>query len=146
MNTVVLKKVNAKKVIFNPPATIVYWDDGTKTVVKCSEKDIFDEEKGVVMCYMKKQFGERYYKGIKTLLKNAERHDKADKKPEHTINDIKEIPKEESKNEAKPKEPQKKYVTQEDIDKAFDALHDAVNTKATKLSNLIDEMFNGYKE
>ena len=24
-----------KKVIFNPPATVVYWSDGSKTVVKC---------------------------------------------------------------------------------------------------------------
>ena len=26
-----------KKVIFNPPATIVFWEDGSKTVVKCRE-------------------------------------------------------------------------------------------------------------
>lgn len=26
-----------ERVIFNPPATIVFWDDKTKTVVKCSE-------------------------------------------------------------------------------------------------------------
>ena len=32
-------------VIFNDPATIVFWSDGTKTVVKCCEDDIFDEEK-----------------------------------------------------------------------------------------------------
>ena len=35
-----------KNVIFAPPATIVYWSDGSKTVVKCSEKDVFDPEKG----------------------------------------------------------------------------------------------------
>ena len=35
-----------KDVIFAPPATIVYWSDGAKTVVKCSEKDVFDPEKG----------------------------------------------------------------------------------------------------
>ena len=27
-------KVKISKVIFNPPATVVYWDDNTKTVVK----------------------------------------------------------------------------------------------------------------
>ena len=26
-----------KNVIFNPPATIVFWEDGSKTVVKCQE-------------------------------------------------------------------------------------------------------------
>lgn len=36
-----------KDVIFAPPATIVYWSDGSKTVVKCSEKDVFDPEKGL---------------------------------------------------------------------------------------------------
>lgn len=29
-----------KDVIFAPPATIVYWSDGSKTVVKCSEKGL----------------------------------------------------------------------------------------------------------
>ena len=28
-----LDQVKIKKVLFNPPATIVFWDDGTKTVV-----------------------------------------------------------------------------------------------------------------
>ena len=43
-----------KKVIFNNPATIVYWKDGTKTVVKCGKDDTFDEEKGLALCFMKK--------------------------------------------------------------------------------------------
>lgn len=43
-----------KEVIFNEPATIVYWTDGTKTVVKCSEDDEFDKEKGIALCFMKK--------------------------------------------------------------------------------------------
>lgn len=46
-----------KKVIFNDPATIVIWTDGTKTVVKCSENDIFDPEKGLAMAITKKAFG-----------------------------------------------------------------------------------------
>lgn len=43
-----------KKVIFNNPATIVYWKDGTKTVVKCGKDDVYDEEKGLALCFMKK--------------------------------------------------------------------------------------------
>ena len=39
-----------KKVIFNDPATIVLWDDGTKTVVKCSEGDIYSEWSGLAFC------------------------------------------------------------------------------------------------
>ena len=46
-----------KKVIFNPPATIVLWSDGSKTVVKCGEQDEFDPEKGLVMAITKKLFG-----------------------------------------------------------------------------------------
>lgn len=44
------------KVIFNDPATIVFWDDGSKTVVKCSEHDFFDPEYGLLMAMMKKLF------------------------------------------------------------------------------------------
>ena len=55
-----------KNVIFNPPATIVFWSDGTKTTVKCSEKDIFDPEKGIAMAIAKRCGGNKsnYYKEI----------------------------------------------------------------------------------
>ena len=46
-----------EKVIFNNPATIVFWTDGTKTVVKCSENDIYDPEKGFAMAVAKKFLG-----------------------------------------------------------------------------------------
>ena len=46
-----------KKIIFNGPATIVLWDDGTKTVVKCPDGDTFDQEKGLALCFMKKSLG-----------------------------------------------------------------------------------------
>lgn len=38
-----------EKVIFNDPATIVFWKDGTKTIVKCQEGATFDPEKGLAM-------------------------------------------------------------------------------------------------
>ena len=44
-------------VIFNPPATIVKWSDGTKTVVKCGEHDVYDPEKGLAMAIVKKTMG-----------------------------------------------------------------------------------------
>ena len=46
-----------KKVIFNSPATIVFWADGTKTVVKCQDGDVYSPEVGIAMCYMKKALG-----------------------------------------------------------------------------------------
>lgn len=48
-----------KNVIFNDPATIVFWMDGTKTVVKCQEGDIFDPEKGLAMAISKKALGNK---------------------------------------------------------------------------------------
>ncbi len=55
------------KVIFNNPATIVIWSDGSKTVVKCRNED-FDPEKGLSMAVCKKVFGSEYYKLFKRFL------------------------------------------------------------------------------
>ena len=46
-----------KNVKFNGPATIVFWADGTKTVVKCQDGDDYSEEVGLAMCIVKKVFG-----------------------------------------------------------------------------------------
>lgn len=48
-----------KRVIFNQPATIVLWKDGSKTVVKCQEGEAFDPEKGLAMCIIKKLSGNK---------------------------------------------------------------------------------------
>lgn len=48
-----------KKVIFNGPATIVLWKDGTKTVVKTQNGEPFDAEKGLSMCFMKRALGNK---------------------------------------------------------------------------------------
>lgn len=45
------------RIIFNPPATIVFWDDGTKTVVKCMEDQPYEKYAGFAMACMKKMFG-----------------------------------------------------------------------------------------
>lgn len=44
-------------VIFNNPATIVYWDDGTKTVVKCQPGDVFSAETGLTTAMLKRYMG-----------------------------------------------------------------------------------------
>lgn len=58
------------KVIFNNPATIVFWNDGTKTVVKCGKNDKFDPEKGLSMAISKKALGNTssYYNTFKKVL------------------------------------------------------------------------------
>lgn len=48
------------RVIFSPPATIVFWKDGTKTVVKC-ENEPFDAEKGIAMAVAKKMLTSKDY-------------------------------------------------------------------------------------
>lgn len=62
-----------KNVIFAPPATIVYWSDGSKTVVKCSEKDVFDPEKGLAMAIAKRCDGNKgsYYKEIQNWVEKS---------------------------------------------------------------------------
>lgn len=48
-----------EKVIFNDPATIVIWSDGTKTVVKCQDGDTYSKELGLAMCISKKFLGNK---------------------------------------------------------------------------------------
>lgn len=56
-NMVLCDTFEIEKVIFNKPATIVLWKDGTKTVVKCSEYDLYDPQTGLLMCIAKKAYG-----------------------------------------------------------------------------------------
>ena len=62
-----------KKVIFNDPATIVYWKDGTKTVVKCQHGDNFDQEKGFAMAFLKKCWGNKgnFNDNLRKIMKEA---------------------------------------------------------------------------
>lgn len=53
------EELDFEDIIINPPATIVKWDDGTKTVVKCQNGDVYDAEKGIALCFMKKMFNNK---------------------------------------------------------------------------------------
>ena len=61
-----------KKVIFSPPATIIIWDDNTKTIVKAQEDEPYDPEKGMAMCIAKHIYGNcgSYYNVFSEWLKN----------------------------------------------------------------------------
>ena len=52
-----MNAVDAQKVIFNPPATIVFWGDGTKTVVKTMSEEPFDMYHGFTAALAKKVYG-----------------------------------------------------------------------------------------
>jgi hypothetical protein len=68
-------KPTIKDVIFNPPATIVFWSDNTKTVVQTRGDDIYDPEKGLAMAISKKMLGNKrdYYH---TFQKYKKKYDK----------------------------------------------------------------------
>jgi hypothetical protein len=54
------RDIKVEKVIFNKPATIIFWSDNTKTVVVCGENDEYDAEKGFFIACAKKLFGNDY--------------------------------------------------------------------------------------
>lgn len=60
-----------EKVIFNEPATIVIWADGTKTIVKAQNGEPYDPEKGLTMAITKKALGNKgkYFDTIKKWTK-----------------------------------------------------------------------------
>lgn len=51
--------IEIKTVIFNDPATIVIWLDGSKTVVKCQPGDTYSKETGLALCIAKKYLGNK---------------------------------------------------------------------------------------
>lgn len=64
------RNVEITKVIFNDPATIVFWSDGKKTVVRTQNGDQFDPEKGLAMAISKRVLGNEgsYYEEFKRWL------------------------------------------------------------------------------
>lgn len=89
-----------EKIHFNGPATVVEWNDGTKTVVKCQKGDTFDPMTGVAMCCMKKMLGtnasgSNYLNGVTKLIDEAwaaknKRYEKKEKalKQKKETNDV----------------------------------------------------------
>lgn len=82
-----------ERVIFNPPATIVFWSDGKKTVVKCSKNESFDPEKGLAMAIVKRTQGncEDYYKGISKWCGDASAQKAKEKSKNDILNDVLEL-------------------------------------------------------
>ena len=66
------EKMKIENVIFNDPATIVFWRDGSKTVVKAKDEP-YDPEKGLAMAIAKKVYGNEgnYYNEFKKFIKDV---------------------------------------------------------------------------
>ena len=45
------------RIIFSPPATVIFWGDGEKTVVKCAEGQQYDRYNGFCAAVCKRLFG-----------------------------------------------------------------------------------------
>lgn len=48
---------SVKRIVYHNPATIVFWQDGTKTVVKCMDGEPFEKYAGFCAALAKKVFG-----------------------------------------------------------------------------------------
>lgn len=59
------------KIVSNEPHTVIYFNDGTKTVVKCADSEEFDIEKGVYFALLKKAYGSRNLQHIFKLISAA---------------------------------------------------------------------------
>ena len=77
----IINRDSIEDVIFNDPATIVKWSDGTKTVVK-AENEEFDPEKGLAMAICKRMLGNKYdyYDIFKKYVGRYEKKQKKGKK------------------------------------------------------------------
>ena len=67
---------DVEKILFSPPHTIVFWGDGSSTVVKCMKGQKFDSYTGFAMACMKKMFGStsRWTK----IMKNCDKTNRKD--------------------------------------------------------------------
>jgi len=71
---IVWKGISVDRIIFNDPATIVFWTDGTKTVVKCQEGQTFNPYFGFCAAIAKKLYGNnsRLNRIVETYLEEDE--------------------------------------------------------------------------
>lgn len=60
------KRTKVDKYIINEGATIIFWNDGSKTISKRNKKDKFDKELGFLFAYF---YGK--YKGSKASMKRV---------------------------------------------------------------------------
>lgn len=65
-----------KKIMYKPPATIVFWNDGTKTVSVCEDGDEYNKELGFALCVLKKKYGNKtVHEMLERYVHNATQKD-----------------------------------------------------------------------
>lgn len=65
-----------EKIIFNDPATIVIWADGTRTVVKACKEDKFNKEVGLKTALLQRVFGKEIDKEINKIVDEDNKREK----------------------------------------------------------------------
>lgn len=69
-----------KKIMYKPPATIVFWNDGTKTVSVCEKGDEYNKELGFALCVLKKKYDNKtVHQMLDTYVHNANEYSEKDK-------------------------------------------------------------------
>ncbi len=61
-------KLMPVKIIHSGPATIVFWNDKTKTIVRCSENDVYDEYAAFCSALAIKMYGSNSH--LKKMIRN----------------------------------------------------------------------------
>ena len=70
--------IKPKRVLYYNKATITYWTDGTKTVVKCDPRDKYSKRMGLFLCHLKKLCGNNsrafndMFKRMQEIIANKE--------------------------------------------------------------------------
>lgn len=72
------------KIISNDPCTIVFFADGTKTIVRVSDDETFDADKGIYIALLKKAMGSQNLQHLFSLMMDAK--DTTDK-PSDTVSE-----------------------------------------------------------
>lgn len=66
---------NIDRIICSPPATIIIWKNGNKSIVKCMDTDIYNPEQGIAMCLLKEMLSADTYRELKKIMeKKTEEH------------------------------------------------------------------------
>ena len=60
------------KIISNDPCTIVFFADGTKTIVRVSDNETFDADKGIYIALLKKVMGSQNLQHLFSLMMDAQ--------------------------------------------------------------------------
>ena len=56
--------VKPLRVIYSNPVTVVFWDDGTKTLSRCDKVDTYDELTGFMLCVWKKTLPPKLFRDM----------------------------------------------------------------------------------